>query len=112
MNLEHLQPYARLLSAVIVLAVQDAGAKPTKEEQRTESNRLADTVSAFEYLFGVDRDVFETHAHVLGADPDQIREALLSPDRGMILRGASVSPERLRTLRIRHRWFQKTREAA
>ena len=104
---EDVDRYSKLFVSIIVLAVQDAGTKPTEDEKKTGSNRIPEAVSAMEYLFGCDRDVFNKHAALIGADADQIREALLYRDQPLDMQGASVSPDKLRVLRIRHRWMQR-----
>lgn len=104
---EDVDRYSKLFVSIIVLAVQDAGTKPNEDEKKAGSNRIPEAVSAMEYLFGCDRDVFNKHAALIGADADQIREALLYRDQPLDMQGASVSPDKLRVLRIRHRWMQR-----
>lgn len=104
---EEIDRYSRLFVSIIVQAVLDAGTKPTREEQREGANRLSEAASAMEYLFGRNRGVFATHAALIGADAEQIREALLYRDRPLGMQHAIVPAEKLRILRIRHRWHQK-----
>ncbi len=104
---EEIDCYSRLFLAIIIQAVQDAGMKPTKEERLTQMNRLSDASSAIEYLFGSDRHVFAYHAALLGADADQIRDSLLNRVQPLVVCNSEVSAERLRMLRIRHRWHQR-----
>ena len=49
---EEIDCYSRLFLGIIIQAVQDGGAKPTKDEKATQTNRLSDAKSAMEYLFG------------------------------------------------------------
>ena len=104
---DEIDRYGRLYRAVILLALQDAGAPPTREEKSACRNLQTKVRSAIEYLFGCDREVFDHHAHLIGADPDQIRERLLSGENSAQMRDAALTPERMRTLRIRHRWYQR-----
>lgn len=104
---EEIDCYSRLFLGIIIQAVQDAGAKPTKEERLAQSNRLPEATSAMEYLFGCDRHVFAHHAALLGADAEQIRESLLNRVQPLTVCNSEVSAERLRMLRIRYRWHQR-----
>lgn len=104
---EEIDRYSRLFLGIIVQAVQDAGAKPTKEERHAQTNWLPEATSAIEYLFGCDRNVFAYHAALLGADAGQIRESLLNRVQPLTVHNAEVSIERLRMLRIRYRWHQR-----
>jgi len=104
---EEIDCYSRLFLGIIIQAVQDAGMKPTKEEKATQMNRLSDASSAMEYLFGYDKHVFEHHAALLGADAEQIRDSLLNRVQPLVVCNSEVSAERLRMLRIRHRWHQR-----
>jgi len=104
---DEIDRYSRLYRAVILLALQDAGAPPTREEKASCRNLRIETCSAIEYLFGCDRAVFDSHASLIGADPDQIRERLLSGEDSGAMRDAVLTPDRVRTLRIRHRWYQR-----
>lgn len=104
---EDVDRYSKLFVAIILQAVQDAGTRPNEDEKKLECNRIPEVVSAFEYLFGCDRDVFNKHAALIGADADQIREALLHRTQSLEMQGASVSPDKLRVLRIRYRWMKK-----
>lgn len=105
---EDVDRYSKLFVSIIVLSVQDAGTKPTQEESRNRQNRHPDVVSALEYLFGYDSDVFAKHAALIGADAEHIRQSLLHRDQPIEMQSASVSPEKLRTLRIRYRWMQRS----
>ena len=104
---EEIDCYSRLFLGIIIQAVQDGGAKPTKDERLSQTNRLSDAKSAMEYLFGCDKHVFAHHAALLGADAEQIRESLLNRVQPLVVCNSEVSAERLRMLRIRHRWYQR-----
>ncbi|CAB4139911.1 hypothetical protein UFOVP408_30 [uncultured Caudovirales phage] len=104
---EDVERYSRLFMSIIIQAVQDAGIKPNQDEQRSQCNRIAEVVSAMEYLFGCDSDVFAYHASLIGANSDQIRESLLYRNQSIEINDSIVSPEKLRILRIRHRWHQR-----
>lgn len=103
---EDVDRYNKLFVSIIVLAVQDAGIKPTQDEKRLMQNMHPDATSAMEYLFGYDSDVFARHASLIGADAEHIRQSLLHRDQPLDMQSASVSPEKLRTLRIRYRWMR------
>ena len=106
-NQEEIDCYSRLFLAIIIQAVQDAGTKPNEEEKRKQLNIMPEATSAMEYLFGCDRHVFAHHAALLGADAEQIRESLLNRVQSLKMNSVEVSSEKLRTLRIRHRWHQR-----
>lgn len=101
---EDVDRYSRLFSSIIIQAVQDAGIKPTKEEQKQGLNLIVDATSAMEYLFGCDRHVFAYHASLIGADAEQIKESLLNRDQPLNMQNTTVTPEKLRILRMRYRW--------
>jgi len=105
---EDVDRYSKLFVSIIVLAVQDAGIAPTQNEKSRKQNMHPDAVSALEYLFGYDSDVFAKHAALIGADAEHIRRSLLCRDQPLGMQSASVSPEKLRTLRIRYRWMQRS----
>lgn len=107
MQADEIDRHGRLFNAVIILALQDAGAAPTKDEKAACRNLQAKVRSAIEYLFGCDREVFEHHAGLIGADPDHIRERLLSGENSAQMRDAALTTEQIRMLRIRHRWYQR-----
>jgi len=106
-NQEEIDCYSRLFLAIIIQAVQDAGAKPNEQEKRKQLNIVPEAISAMEYLFGYDKHVFAHHAALLGANADQIRESLLNRVQPLTVCNSEVSAEKLRTLRIRHRWHQR-----
>lgn len=106
-NQEEIERYSRLFNNIIIQAIQDAGLKPTKDEQKLEQNRMAEAVSAMDYLFGRDSNIFAHHANLVGADADQIRESLLCRDHPVNMKNAHITPDKLRILRIRYRWHQK-----
>jgi hypothetical protein len=106
---EQIERCSNLFNSIIIQAIMDAGMKPTKEEQKLEQNRLADVVSAMEYLFGRDSNIFDHHADLIGSDGKQIRELLLYRDLPIEMRNAHITPEKIRILRIRHRWHKKWR---
>lgn len=103
---EEIDRHSRLFISIILQAVQDAGTKPTKEEQKQRLNLSANATSAMEYLFGYDSNVFAYHASLIGADAGHIKESLLNRDRPLNIENKIVTPENLRILRIRYRYHQ------
>jgi hypothetical protein len=103
---EDIDCYSKLFVAIIVQAVMDAGTKPNEDEKREELNLMPEATSAMEYLFGCDRHVFAHHASLIGADAEQIRESLLNRDQPVTMQHMMVTPDKLRTLRIRYRWHK------
>lgn len=103
---EDVDRYSRLFVAIIVQAVMDAGTKPNEDEKREQINIVPEATSAMEYLFGCDRHVFAHHAALIGADAEQIRESLIHRDQPLTMQHTMVTPDKLRTLRIRYRWHK------
>jgi len=103
---EDIDRYSRLFNSIIIQAIMDAGIKPSKDEQKLEQNLLAEAVSAMDYLFGRDSNIFAHHADLVGSDADQIRELLLYRDHPVNMKNAHITPEKIRILRIRHRWHK------
>lgn len=104
---EEIEKYSRLFNSIIIQAILDAGMKPSEDEQKLEANLLREATSAMEYLFGCDSDIFEKHANLVGANADHIRNLLLHRDHPVDMKNSQITPEKLRTLRIRYRWHQK-----
>ena len=110
MNLsEQIERCSNLFSSIIIQAIMDAGIRPTKEEQQKQINILPEASSAMEYLFGCDSNVFDHHADLIGSDGGQIRELLLYRDLPIEMMNAHITPDRIRVLRVRHRWHRRWR---
>jgi len=107
MHQEEIDCYSRLFRAIIIQAVQDGGAKPTKEERLAQTNWRSEAVSAMEYLFGCNRHVFARHAALIGADAEQLRESLLNRMQPLTVCNSEVTADTLRMFRIRYRWHQR-----
>ena len=70
---------SRLFAAVIAQAIWDATKAPNAEEKAGTANELTmdpDAFSALRFLFGK-RSVFPLYAEFIGADPRDIRRALV-----------------------------------
>lgn len=103
---EEVEKYANLFNGIIIQAILDAGIRPNEKEKKDQINLLPEVVSALEYLFGNDGKTFELHASLVGADAKNIRELLLCRDHPVSMKNAQITPDKIRTLRIRHHWHQ------
>jgi hypothetical protein len=103
---EEVERYANLFNGIIIQAILDAGIRPNEKEKKDQVNLLPEVISAMDYLFGRDSNIFAHHANLVGANSDQIRESLLYRDHLVNVKNANIMPDKLRILRIRHRWYQ------
>jgi hypothetical protein len=104
---EEVEKYANLFNGIIIQAILDAGIRPNEKEKKDQANCLPEVISAMDYLFGKYGKTFELHANLVGANSDQIRESLLYRDHPVNMKNAHITPDKLRILRIRHRWHQR-----
>ena len=74
---------ARLLAAVIALAIKDACKPMTAYEKRNERNLDSEARQAIRFLFGAD-SVFPLYASLIGSSAKAIRFALLNKADDMV----------------------------
>lgn len=94
---------ARLLAAVIAQAIEDASKKPQDSEDR------ANAITATNWLFDKTSS-FTKYAHLIGADAQAIREALLAPHKqtGVQPMHGKFDEGKRRRLRQHHiAWLQR-----
>ena len=74
---------ARLLAAVIALAIKDACKPMTAYEKRKERNLDSEARQAIRFLFGAD-SVFPLYASLIGSSAEAIRFALMNKADDMV----------------------------
>lgn len=99
---------ARLLAAVIAMAIQDAAQRPSVEEQKLEQNIDPDASEAIAWLFDESQIVFPVYCRLIGANAITIRQALLEPGPN----NALYTQIHRRIIRARVAWWRKTQEIA
>jgi len=99
---------AQLLSAVIAQAIRDACIKPTEKEQKAKRNIDTEASDAIRFLFGKN-SVFQAYAQLIGADAEQIRNALLNRAEDTIsATKKQFGDQERRILRARVEWMNAT----
>ena len=96
---------ARLLTAVITTAIQDASEMPAAAEVKQQRNISKAPCAAIHWLFDKE-SVFPLYCGLIGVDAESIRRALLGTNT---LPGTeadkSYSAHQRRSLRARYRWL-------
>lgn len=99
---------ARLLVAVIAMAIKDACSPMNKKEKRLSQNLKDEARGAISFLFGA-RSVFPLYASMIGSSAEAIRSVLID---GESLAPGGISCMDRRVLRARWRWYIKEQSCA
>jgi len=94
---------ARLLTAVIAMSIRDACRPPNKAEKRGNPRVIdidQEALSALRFLFAR-RSPFSLYCSLIGAGAEDIRRALIDPDK---TRGNELKDKDFRILRARLTW--------
>lgn len=101
---------ARLLTAVIVAAIEDASEHPAPSEVKNQRNSCTSACAAIHWLFD-EKSVFPLYASLIGLEAESIRKALLSvnttPDSSA---DKLFRPSQRRALRLRYRWLANDKD--
>lgn len=101
---------ARLLTAVISTAIQDAGEQPSHEEIKKQRNLCKAPCAAIHWLFDKE-SLFPLYCSLIGVDAESIRKALLEIDA---YPGSpsdkTFRPSQRRAIRMRYRWLANDKD--
>jgi hypothetical protein len=101
----HTRACARLFTATIAQAINDACIKPSPEERKKQKNLNLDAKDAIRFLFGID-SVFPFYASHVGVEAQDIRRALTNRE-GQYKANSGFTEFDHRTLLVRLRWSMK-----